>query len=130
MVVINSPKHVGLIAIAAGIIGILVLTVAITFQFAGKSIAETTPESGTSIKGTVVCLPHKDTSGVQTLECAFGIKDEKGKHYGLKDTDRNYRNISALPTGKDVRVYGTLGASLDARYDTVGTIEVSRIDKL
>lgn len=41
-----------------------------------------TPQKVT-LKGEVVCLPHKDTSGPQTLECAFGLKADDGNYYAL-----------------------------------------------
>lgn len=40
------------------------------------------PYRGT-LTGTHVCLPHKDTSGPQTLECAIGIKTDAGEYYAL-----------------------------------------------
>ena len=40
--------------------------------------------SGTiTVRGSFVCLPHRDTSGPTTTECAFGLKAESGVHYGL-----------------------------------------------
>jgi len=36
-----------------------------------------------SLTGTYECLPHKAGGDVQTLECAFGIKTDKGDHYAL-----------------------------------------------
>lgn len=37
----------------------------------------------TSLTGVQVCLPHKDSTGPQTLECAQGIKTEDGDYYAL-----------------------------------------------
>ncbi|GEM_PF-7045652 len=36
-----------------------------------------------TITGEYACLPHRDTSGPVTLECAFGIKTESGEYYAL-----------------------------------------------
>lgn len=36
-----------------------------------------------SLSGEYVCLPHKDTSGPQTLECMYGIKTDTGEYYGI-----------------------------------------------
>lgn len=124
------PKGVLIAAVAVGAIGISVAIVVMTLQFAVKSDPHTDPTGAATIQGTVVCLPHKDTSGPQTLECALGVKDGKGRHYSLKDTDSSYKNLQTLPTGKEVRVHGTLSASLDIRYDTAGTIEVSKVEIL
>lgn len=35
------------------------------------------------LTGEHVCLPHKNTDGPQTLECAYGIKTEAGEYYAL-----------------------------------------------
>lgn len=37
----------------------------------------------TMLIGEVVCLPHKDTSGMQTMECAYGIKTDDNMYYVL-----------------------------------------------
>lgn len=50
----------------------------------------------TMLQGEIVCLPHKDTSGPQTMECAYGIKTENGDHYVL-DTGM----MTTVPTGYD-----------------------------
>lgn len=123
-------KHGGILAIGMGIVALVALLVIVTFQFVKKDDSPANQQDTVVIEGTVVCLPHKNTSGPQTMECAFGIKDKKGKYYGIKDTDSNYKNIQSVPTGKKVRVHGSLGASLDTRYDTVGTIQVTSIDEL
>lgn len=36
-----------------------------------------------TLTGEVVCLPHKDTDGPHTMECAFGMRTETGEHYAL-----------------------------------------------
>jgi hypothetical protein len=36
-----------------------------------------------TVRGSFVCLPHRDTSGPTTMECAFGLKAENGVHYGV-----------------------------------------------
>lgn len=36
-----------------------------------------------TLSGEVVCLPHADTSGPTTLECALGLKTDVGEHYAL-----------------------------------------------
>lgn len=35
------------------------------------------------LSGRYVCLPHKDTSGPQTTECAFGLQTEAGEYYAI-----------------------------------------------
>lgn len=36
-----------------------------------------------TLTGTYVCLPHKNKSGPQTEECAFGIKTDDNKYYAV-----------------------------------------------
>jgi hypothetical protein len=36
-----------------------------------------------TLTGTQVCLPHADTSGPQTMECAIGMKTDAGEYYAL-----------------------------------------------
>lgn len=61
-----------------------------------------------TIQGMTECLPHKDTSGPQTAECAFGIlEDETGVHYAtslnqIKDGPLQFQ------TGVHVKAEGTL----------------------
>jgi hypothetical protein len=37
----------------------------------------------TTLTGVQTCLPHKDTSGPQTLECAIGMKTDSGEYYAV-----------------------------------------------
>lgn len=36
-----------------------------------------------TLTGTQVCLPHRDTSGPHTMECALGMKTDTGEYYAL-----------------------------------------------
>ena len=36
-----------------------------------------------TLSGEYVCLPHKDQSGPQTTECAFGMRTDTGEFYGV-----------------------------------------------
>lgn len=77
--------------------------------------------------GTIVCLPHKDTSGPQTMECAYGLRDDSGVYYGLRDTDPNYKNIMNAPMDTQVKVTGTLTLKEDTKYQSIGVIDVTNI---
>jgi hypothetical protein len=88
----------------------------------------------TSIRGVWECLPHKDTSGPQTTECAFGIAEEgSGAHYAI-DT----RLMATYPvdyaTGTRVQVSGMLTPveQLNSiqKYDIRGVISATEIEKL
>lgn len=86
------------------------------------------PDEGSiSIKGTTLCLPHKDTSGPQTLECAYGLKDEKGQYYAIRDLDPTYKNISSLAMNSEVTLVGNFREETSKIYPIVGAIEISEI---
>lgn len=83
----------------------------------------------TTITGEVICLPHKDTSGPQTLECAIGIKGDTGGNYALLSDDPT--QTGTLPTGSKVEITGRLQeASPSSNYDTKGTLHVLSIKRL
>lgn len=83
-----------------------------------------------TIEGEVVCLPHKDTDGPQTMECAFGVKLDNGTYYALSDSKEDYSNVSSLPTGKRARLTGTLKQEPSDKYQSTGTLTVTKAEQL
>lgn len=79
-----------------------------------------------TVVGTQACLPHKDQTGPQTLECAIGLKTTHG-YYGLKNIPQADLISNKLSTTKPFMVTGTLETGTDSKYDTLGTITVSSI---
>lgn len=61
-----------------------------------------------SLSGEYVCLPHKNTEGTQTMECAFGIKTASGSYYALDTTNLMDTTIMTLPTNTKINVDGLL----------------------
>ena len=53
---------------------------------------ETVTLQDVTLKGSFVCLPHKNTSGPQTTECAQGLKAEDGSYYAV-----DMRAVSDIP---------------------------------
>jgi hypothetical protein len=51
-----------------------------------------------TLTGEMTCLPHADTSGPQTLECALGMKTDSGEYYAV-DFSLMSQEHSALNTG-------------------------------
>jgi len=45
-----------------------------------------------TLTGVQTCLPHKDTSGPQTMECAIGMKTDSGEYYSL-----DFKVMSQIP---------------------------------
>lgn len=126
---LTRKHYIGVVAfVLLAIVAIFAVT---TFIVTRGSYAPAATEDSNyvTITGTVLCLPHKDTSGPQTLECAYGLKDSDGKYYGLKDSDPGYKNISGIPMNTQVKVGGILKKEQSAIYPTVGTIEVTNITR-
>ncbi len=82
------------------------------------------------IQGKIVCLPHKNTSGGETMECAFGLKDNQGRYFGLRDTDPTYKNVQNVGMDVPVEVEGTFTPSTESNYKDIGVIDVIRITTL
>lgn len=99
-------------------------------------IAKPSPSGGTTsasktTEGTFICLPHKDTTGPQTMECAFGLKAADGSNYAL-DISSVTPAPTNLPTNaKKFAVSGTitpieaLSSNTWQKYDVKGIIKVT-----
>lgn len=81
-----------------------------------------------TVEGEVVCLPHKDTSGLQTLECAAGLKTAENKYYGLSTNDSTSPLTMAAGTKKKASVTGALEPAGDTKYDIQGVIAVEKYE--
>lgn len=95
--------------------------------FDGAELIGVPPVGPISIEGTMVCLPHRDTEGPQTLECALGLQDDTGRYFALKDTDPSYGNVSGVGVDMRVTVEGAFKLHLGSKYQDVGVIEVTKI---
>ena len=81
-----------------------------------------------TITGEVICLPHKDTSGPQTAECAIGIRDDSGVNYALLSDDPSQ---TGTLTGKRAQITGRLQqADPSSKYNTAGTLHVQSVAQL
>lgn len=77
-----------------------------------------------SLEGEIVCLPHKNTEGPQTLECAAGLKTDKGEHYGLSSKDSASPLTATAGSKKRALVNGVLEPASDSIYDIKGIVVV------
>lgn len=96
----------------------------------------TTPVVGgeQTIMGTTTCLPHHDTTGPTTMECAFGLKAESGEYYALDTQDLAAVSVAAAQTTEspvivtgDVTPIEALSTDQWQKYNIVGVIRVSSI---
>jgi hypothetical protein len=64
------------------------------------------PYRGT-LAGEYLCLPHVDTEGPQTMECAFGIKTDTGEYYAIDFTlmSQEHRSVN---TGERISANGVI----------------------
>lgn len=90
----------------------------------GKRFTQASHTERKSIEGTIVCLPHKNTDGPQTLECATGLKTKEGIHYSLKTNEPNHTLTSEVGSSKTVQVTGIVTNEPDSIYQTAGQLHV------
>jgi hypothetical protein len=88
------------------------------------------PSSNSTIvkTGKVVCLPHKNSDGPQTMECAIGLYGEDQRYYALKDED-SQPGQSPLDdvTNKRVEITGKFAETKDSNYNIAGTITIRKL---
>jgi hypothetical protein len=95
------------------------------------------PPQELTLDGEYTCLPHKNTSGPQTLECALGLKLADGTYVAtdmgdLLNTDVNTKH----QTGSMVRVTGLyvpaeqLNTDQWQKYPIKGILKASNVVKL
>lgn len=93
-------------------------------------VPETSYEA--TFTGDTVCLPHRDTTGPQTLECAIGMKIEDGRHIAL---DLQFLPDAGIDTGQHLTLHGTftvieaLSSDHWQKYDVFGILSVKSIDE-
>ncbi|MDB5237870.1 MAG: hypothetical protein JWM46_140 [Candidatus Kaiserbacteria bacterium] len=89
------------------------------------------------ILGVYTCLPHRDQSGPQTMECALGLKeDTRGEYYSIDTGLMSSNTWMGLPTGSHIRVQGVmvptdqLNSTAWQKYDIVGIISATMIEEI
>ncbi len=87
------------------------------------------PAGAVTLLGEAVCLPHKGNPEITTMECAYGFKDIDGFYYGIRDMSSDLHTITQIEMGAPLRITGTFYPQEDAKYASVGIIEVSKIER-
>lgn len=77
--------------------------------------------------GTLVCLPHWDTTGPQTMECAYGLLSDSGHYYIVREPAEAEVSIGLIPVDEHVEIEGTYLPGSHPRYQSIGTIEVESV---
>lgn len=81
-----------------------------------------------NISGVFACLPPKDINMPHDDVCTYGLEVESGDYYGLREVDGSEAALFELRTGDVIRVEGIFLPGADIRYDSLGTIEVERLE--
>lgn len=87
-----------------------------------------TKEEKLVLEGDVVCLPHRDTSGPTTMECAYGLKTATGEYYGLDTSTLPATTPPEYQVGDHLSVEGKLvpadqvPANFLTTYNAVGIV--------
>lgn len=90
-----------------------------------------------TVTGQATCLPHKNTDGPQTMECAFGLETDDGVFYALDLAALESLGKSTnLPMEGKISVEGTfvpvenLSSEQWSRYAIEGIIRVTEVKSL
>jgi len=87
-----------------------------------------------TLTGEYICLPHRDTSGPVTMECALGIQIDDGGIYAL-DTSAIMGDgqMPQFATGSKISVQGVLSTDdsvshdLWLKYNIMGIMQADKI---
>jgi hypothetical protein len=117
-----------LVWIVIGIVVLIALAVWAYGFFSTPAPQSMQQSEQVTVAGKIVCLPHRNQSGPQTLECAYGLEGDDGQYYGLTDIAApTAEAVTTFPTNTHVVVRGMLTLADDQRYATIGTIEIDSI---
>ncbi|HEY0948237.1 MAG TPA: copper resistance protein NlpE [Candidatus Paceibacterota bacterium] len=89
-----------------------------------------------TLAGTIICLPHKDTTGPQTKECAQGLRTDDGSNYALDLALLSDEERMTASGDARIEVTGTLvpieilSSDWWMKYDVKGVVSVESIRAL
>jgi hypothetical protein len=86
----------------------------------------------TTLSGTYTCLPHADTSGPQTLECAFGFKTDEGDYYAVNfgesaDAMRQFQSGAHVTAEGFVVIKEALNSDHWQKYNMKGIFTITKV---
>ncbi len=128
MVPVRNISNKSIVAVIVAVVGIITAVGFWLLSIAGAKAEPKIEPGPISTSGTMVCLPHKDTSGPQTMECAYGLKDAEGQYFGLHGLDQEKLMDGTVTINKHVTVSGDVTLpSANEKYGIVGNIDISSI---
>ncbi len=92
---------------------------------------DATPQNVT-LSGAYVCLPHIDTTGPQTEECAFGLQTADGLYYAV-DFGASAEAMAQFQAGQTITAEGfvvikeALSSDQWAKYNMEGIFTITRM---
>lgn len=92
---------------------------------------DATPKEVT-LSGTYVCLPHLDTTGPQTEECAFGLKADSGEYYAVNfgasaDAMNQFQSGIHIIAEGNVVIKEALSSDHWAKYNMKGIFTITKM---
>ncbi len=88
-----------------------------------------------TFSGTSTCLPHKDSDGPHTMECAFGLKTDEGPFIALDLSVLQTEAGTDLQDGSHMTVHGLftpadkMSEDRLTIYDIIGVLRVTSVVK-
>lgn len=111
-------------------IAVLVMVVTVVRYDKEQTNGNVSEPYRTTLSGEYVCLPHVDTTGPQTAECASGIKTTSGEYYAI-DLLLSSQMYEPLIVGEIISANGVvtpleqLSANTWQQYPIVGIFSVT-----
>lgn len=82
------------------------------------------------LEGEVVCLPNRNTGGLTTTECVYGVKTDDGKYYGLDGASLSIDRQSGYEVGQRVAFEGTLISQSNITEDRWAAYNITGLMKV
>ena len=104
---------------------------ALRFHQNAPAPLDATPQNVT-LSGSFTCLPHMDTTGPQTMECAFGMKTDDGEYYAVNfgastDAMNQFQSGAHITAEGFVVIKEALSADQWAKYNMKGIFTVTKV---
>lgn len=96
----------------------------------GKQFTQPAKGDRKVVEGNIVCMPHKNTDGPQTLECTTGVKTQEGTYYSIKTSDPQHELNSKAGSDKKVRITGTITDDPSSIYQSSGVLNLEAYEFL
>lgn len=126
-----NTKRLGVLLVMACIA--VVLDIAVYNPAAGTPAVDLDPTpKWVTLSGTYVCLPHLDTRGPQTEECAFGIKTDAGDYYAVNfgqsaEAMERFRHGAHITADGFVVIKEALNTDQWEKYDMKGIFTITTV---